>query len=170
VTGYWHKIEWGSPYSEPPAGAPRVLAETYTDTVSGRKMLPATTLGGGYSIVTTFMREPGRKLSPQSLARVRRKRLERRVLAKAPLFAEQLVSAEIARKADYYAGITDERIEAMRDEEDLRYAALYERLEAMRGIVMIYADEPAECGERARMLLGEFEERKGQISKNGIIL
>jgi hypothetical protein len=51
MTGYWHKIEWGSPYSEPPAGAPRVLAETYTDTVTGRKMLPATTLGGGYSVV-----------------------------------------------------------------------------------------------------------------------
>lgn len=162
MTGYWHKIEWGSPYSEPPAGAPRVLAETYTDTVTGRKSLPATTLGGGYSVVTTFMREPVKRQGQETLARVRRKRLERRTLARAPLFAEQLIQAEIARKADYYAGITDERIEAMRDEEDLRYAALYERLEAMRGIVMIYADEPAECGERARRLLREFEERKGK--------
>jgi hypothetical protein len=162
MTGYWHKIEWGNPYSEPPGSAPRVLAETYTDSVDGRNSLPATTLGGGYSVVTAFIREPGRKLNQHALARVRRKRLERRVLAKAPLFAEELIKAEVERKTDYYSGITDATIEAMRDDEDARYAALYERLEAMRGTVMIYADEPSECLERAERLRMEFDGRKGK--------
>jgi hypothetical protein len=50
-------------------------------------------------------------LPPESLARVRRKRLTRRVTAKVPMFADHFIDAELARKPDYYDGITDPNIE-----------------------------------------------------------
>lgn len=47
---------------------------------------------------------PRKRLSRDSLATVRRKRLRRRLDAKHPLFAAQLYEAEIAARPDYYAG------------------------------------------------------------------
>jgi len=68
--------------------------------------------------------------------------LERRVNKKFPLFAEQFVSEEIARKPDYYDGITDAEIQKRHDDviaaEWLRYLALISRPDQ----VIVYADEP----------------------------
>ena len=47
------------------------------------------------------------KLPVKTLARVRCKRLERRVRAKTPLFANEFTADELARKPDYYNGITE---------------------------------------------------------------
>lgn len=48
---------------------------------------------------------PPRRLSQQSLASVRRKRLRRRLERKHPLFAEELFQREIAQRPDHFAGI-----------------------------------------------------------------
>ena len=116
--GRLFRIEWGNPYTEPPEGAPRVLAEIFVPHEPGR-CAPAPpellgiphTLGGGYSLVSRHVSAPPRELPPESLARVRRKRLTRRVVSKVPMFAEHFIRAEIARKPDYYDGITDPKIE-----------------------------------------------------------
>lgn len=47
---------------------------------------------------------------------IRRQRLERRIRKKYPLFADQFIRDELAKKPDYYAGITDPDLKAARSE------------------------------------------------------
>ena len=86
------RVTWGNPYKDPPNGQDRVLAE-YFELPGGpfwSKHPPEIDeaypgVGKGYVISWSYVRNPIRQLSPQRLAVVRRKRLERRVRQKYPL-------------------------------------------------------------------------------------
>jgi len=105
-------IRWGHPNRTPPDGKPKCLGQkvvrydgpwghTCPPELEGLKQL-----GDGYSLTVTFVSKPPRMLPEQALASVRLKRLRRRVEAKCPLFAEQIIADEIASNPDYYAGVT----------------------------------------------------------------
>ena len=64
-------------------------------------------LGSGYGINWQAVSAPPKTVSQEKLSSIRKKRLERKMKKKFPLFAEQFVSEEIQRKQDYYSGITD---------------------------------------------------------------
>ena len=61
--------------------------------------------GQGYAICIDFP-PPGpiRRWSDEAKAAVRRRNLERRIMKKAPLFAEELTARELAARPAYYAG------------------------------------------------------------------
>lgn len=57
---------------------------------------------GRVVICWSYTEPPPRRLSPESLGRVRRKRLWRRLRSKHPLLAAQLYEAELAARPDHY--------------------------------------------------------------------
>lgn len=97
-------LRWYTPYSEPPEGLPRVLAFEITEgserPLNLYKMSPP---GGGYMVCWSLIdeREP-RRLSEAAKQNLRRKSLVRRVVAKAPLFLEEIVSRELSSQPDYF--------------------------------------------------------------------
>ncbi len=46
-----------------------------------------------------------RRLSPEAKGKIRRRALAKRVQAKAPLFADQIIADKLAAQPDYYSGI-----------------------------------------------------------------
>jgi hypothetical protein len=158
LSGRLYRIQWSNPYTDPPAGAPRVLAEVFT---LGRNapagFLELRTAGGGYSCVESHLEEPSRKeLSPSSLASVRKKRLARRVTAKVPLFADFFIQQEIDKNPDFYNGITDEVFIRQRDEVLEYEVRRFEFLKSNIEKIIIYGEEPKECKETATRLQAEM--------------
>lgn len=104
------QIEWGNPYTQPPAGEPRVLAMQILPRGVQPKLLeklfPLQTIGGGYSICWKGLldRKPPRKLSTEAKQKIRRGNLKRRAQHHAPLFAEQYIAEELAARPDYFGG------------------------------------------------------------------
>jgi len=162
IRGFLHSIAWGNPYTEPPDGAPRVLAEVFTldreppDDFKRFEYTP----GGGYSYFIQHVTPPLKQLPPKTLASVRRKRVERRIRRKYPLLADYLLEEEIAKKPDYYAGITNtelaKRHNAVLEAERTRYLELVNRV----GEMVVFAQEPAACKERAQRLRTELVSQK----------
>jgi hypothetical protein len=160
VIGTLFSYEWGNPYTQPPEGL-RVLAEIF---VPGHcSQVPAelralnVTLGGGYSLTITHIGEPPKRLGQAALASVRRKRLERRVRAKAPMFADQFIAQELEKKPEYYNGITDEQLQQARDQVIEQERARNEELFSRPNQLIIYGQEPAACKERAARFRAELK-------------
>lgn len=159
ITGTLYQIAWSNPYTDPPSGAPRVLAEVF---VLGRQAPPEEfesipcSLGGGYSHYLAYVAPPPRTLPPETLAGIRKKRLARRVAAKYPMFADEFTQQALVRNPDYYAGITDsaiqERANATLAQEWQRY---YERI-SRPGKTIIYGEEPGECVKASARLKAEM--------------
>ncbi len=105
-------VRWGLRHRTPPEGKPQCLGQRVVryDGPWGHTCPPELAdlhqLGDGYGVCVTFVSRPPRMLSQQALASVRLKRLRRRVERKYPLFVEQIIADELARKPDYYAGVT----------------------------------------------------------------
>lgn len=101
-------LEWGNPYTEPPEGMPRTLAEETV--VWGEKPLNLYKMsapGDGYACCFHAPQlKPPRKLSEATKQSIRRKSMKRRVQAKAPLFAETIIAAELAAQPDYFGDDT----------------------------------------------------------------
>jgi len=117
------KVAWGNPYKDPPEGMGQVLAESFQPVGSEywSKHPPEIDaaypgFGKGYCVCWSAICEPPKAMSKEKLSSIRKKRLERRMRAKYPLFADQLIAEEIAKKPDYYDGITDPEIELKRNE------------------------------------------------------
>jgi hypothetical protein len=159
VSGRIHRIEWSNPYTDPPNGAPRILAEVFTlgRTPPQEYLDLPVSLGGGYCRASAHASPPGRQLPAESLAGVRQKRLARRVRKKAPLFADELICQEMQAKPDYYAGETDAALKAAHDEVLTREAEAYADYLTRVDQVIIYASEPPECRVRAAQLLAEIQ-------------
>jgi hypothetical protein len=160
IIGTLHQIAWGNPYTEPPDGAPRVLAEFFTpghatQTPASIRAFPHT-LGGGYGLAVTHFTPPIRRQPPQILASIRQKRLRRRIERQAPMFADQLFAQELTRKPEYYQGLTDAHLEQARADEEHAYAARLAYLQAHALTLIVHAQEPPACGERARQILREL--------------
>lgn len=136
-------IQWGNPYTEPPVGQPRVMAERFYPVVhQNLRVCPSEltalhTPGSGYRVVWSAVGALPKKMPKDRLARTRLARLRRRMEKRYPLISEQLIEEEIGKRPSYYAGITDESIEQARD--------------------------AAEALERQRLarLLAEYEKREG---------
>jgi hypothetical protein len=157
LSGRLHKIQWSSQHSDPPAGAPRVLAEVFTiDRNPPAGFYELRTAGGGYSCTESYIEEPSiKELSQKSLASVRRKRLARRVTAKVPLFADFFIQQAIDAKPDFYNGITGEAYIKARNEVLEMEAKRFEFLKNNIGKIIVYGEEPIECKERAARLRAE---------------
>lgn len=126
--GFIHAIHWSNPYTEPPRGLPRTLAEVFiplSGEVHGTKtpdflyeILPPR--GTGWSTTIRALNEPIKEISKEKKVSIRRKRLARRINNKYPMFAEQFVQETISRKSDYYNGNDEDagRNEILQKEQD----------------------------------------------------
>ncbi len=148
--GFLWRLEWSNPYTEPPTGQPRLLAEIFVlcdypgQGASKRPadLLALHRLGSGYSATCRAIMPASRQLPPETLASTRQKRLTRRMEKQAPLLADQLIADELAAKPDYYAGITDPAIEAARVAVQDAEAAERQRLLANPGRLYTYIEPP----------------------------
>jgi hypothetical protein len=117
------KIEWNNPYTNPPEGMPRILAEFFYNNDDPRsRLLPSEVndfytkhnlQGNGYGIYWQSVHIQ-KTLDQGKLASIRKKRLQRRMSEKYPLFAAQFIAEELEKKPEYYSGITDARINQKR--------------------------------------------------------
>jgi hypothetical protein len=165
-TGRLFRIEWGNPYCDPPQGAPRILAEIFvpghpTRTPPELLAVPVS-LGGGYSLTSRHIAPPARSLPQESLASLRRKRLVRRINARAPLFAEAFIEQELAGKPDYYDGQTDPGLETRRKAVLDREQAERDELWSRPNQLIIYGQEPQACRERSARLRTEIQAIKSK--------
>jgi hypothetical protein len=120
VGAVWQVI-WSNPYTDPPGGEERVRAEMFVpydsefynkcpQEIDEKKVL------GKWCITWSAVMAPPRQLTEDALKSVRQKRLKRRMEKKYPLFADQLVDAEMKKKPDYYEGKTDPEIQNAKDQ------------------------------------------------------
>jgi len=149
VLGSVWSLRWSNPYTTPRDGLPRVRAEVFFPVGHpnyGWGGCPAElaelhVIGSGWVISWCPIDAPIKSLSQQALAAVRQKRLARRVKAKYPLLADQIIEEELAKKPDYYAGVTDERIEAERAAAIQQRDAWLQGLMATPGVIHWYDKE-----------------------------
>jgi len=130
----------------PPDGFPVLAAErvVYTDS-DDRRFVCSDYAGGGYhSVISHMSIDPPRRVPAETLAKIRRQRLERRMRARYPLLADEMIAAELARNPDYYRGVTDADIGAAADAVLAGEAAERERLLGLvgRGVIW-YCDADA---------------------------
>jgi hypothetical protein len=97
--GWVHKLFWANPYTSPPNGLPRVLAEFGEDPPTMAQRLavyPDYALGCGYSVGISFPWIPAKKRDPETNKRANERRkatLEaNRIRQKLPLLADVLIS------------------------------------------------------------------------------
>lgn len=161
-TGRLFRVEWNNPYTEPPDGAPRILAEMFVPHEAGAgSQTPAEieafpySLGGGYGVRSSHVSPPPGQLSKESLATVRQKRIARRVNAKVPMFSEHFIQEEIARKPDYYQGVTDPDIEGRRLARIQKESADYKDYFSRPNQLVVFGREPEACRRRAEQLWRE---------------
>lgn len=98
-------LRWGNPYTQPPG--PRILAAILVPASEDcpREILDLHVPGNGYAICREVVSQrPPRQWSKEAKGRVRRNNLRRRIEKKFPLFAEQFISDELARRPSYFAG------------------------------------------------------------------
>lgn len=137
--GFHYQIRWNNEYTDPPEGKPRVIAEMF-ETIEQRKqrmmngdkafpkrLAELCELGSGYGCHITSVNTPHKKLSKESLAKVRKKRIKRRMQTKYPMLADILVTEAIENNPNYYAGETDPEIQSMQDEMIRKEEEFYQR-------------------------------------------
>lgn len=104
--GFLYRLEWHNPYTDPPPGQPRILAEMFVPSPRSALVPPEMEalhrIGSGYSITIRSIGEPPTERSPEQKAVTRRKLLGRRMEQRYPLFAEEFTAAAIDQKPDYY--------------------------------------------------------------------
>lgn len=108
-----YSLCWSNPYTEPPNGQPKVLAQMTVISNSdkgGAPCCPAEVLnlwvaGSGYAIYCDYVHLPIQHWSPERTFAYRRKRLEARIRKKYPLFAEQMIAESIQAKPEYYGNV-----------------------------------------------------------------
>jgi len=144
---YIHQLSWCNPYTEPPNGKPRILAEICSvirhpepqEFVEACKRLHV--LGDGYG--TRFFalspRQKQREWTRERKAAHRRRLLEQRIKHKSPMFAIEFIKQEIDRKPHYFEGdALDLDIEIAREAALQRIDDLYNRFAANVGILFVY--------------------------------
>lgn len=113
---YSWSVRWSNPYTVPPDGLPRIMMQDVM--APGVKRWSSRYVPGcclmvldqyqrkdiwGYNLyVACHDTKPARQLSLASKQSIRRKRLEARIRAKYPLFADAMIAEALAAKPDYY--------------------------------------------------------------------
>ncbi len=99
--GWRHQLRWSNPYTDPPDGLPRILAEWVNKepTINDfRKIYPRYKLGCGYRSAIIFPERKIKHLSAKTKkqANQRRKKTIKMLWVKKhlPLFAEQIIQEE----------------------------------------------------------------------------
>lgn len=136
--GFKYQVKWGNPYRDPEEGRPLVKITRY-ETIEQRdarveqggdyipeEITQAHVIGDGYAVCITAVVKPIKPMPASTLASVRQKRLRRRMLAKYPLFAEQMIEEEIAKNIHFYQGITRPDLKADYDAAIEREVIEYE--------------------------------------------
>jgi hypothetical protein len=118
------------------------------------------TLGGGYYLCSQSLAVPGKQLPPETLAVIRKKRITRRVAAKVPMFADHFIAEAIAKKPEYYDGVTDAKLKEALDAQNIKEWERYYFFTAHIGELIIYGNEPQVCRERAAKIKAEMDEVK----------
>jgi hypothetical protein len=97
-------LEWNNPYTQPPDNQPRVLIEEILPRgQKPEKVYAAFSLGSPYGVhFRTVNETPIRRLSETTKQGIRRKRLERRMTTKNPLFAQDAIANAIKAQPAYY--------------------------------------------------------------------
>jgi hypothetical protein len=136
--GFHYQIKWTNPYTSP--NGPVVKAEMFESlqqremrVLAGENLVPEEIskyhqIGDGYGVYISSVKSPYKTLSIEKLAVIRKKRLQRRMLKKYPLFADQFIKEETERKPDYYMGYTDKQIEENKNkilDENKKYLAKF---------------------------------------------
>lgn len=104
---YTFQVRWSNPYKPRAEGQPLVLLEITRDGSSGDvpPEIAALAMTPGYCIaVGPAFDRPRRQMSQEQKFRMRRRNLERRLNRKLPLFAADLVAADIAARPEYFGG------------------------------------------------------------------
>ncbi len=144
ITGHVWQVQWSNAHTEPLAGMPRILAEMFVPCEPGQgagrcpQQIEAYQRPPGYGIYCAALAPPLRPLSPDRLATLRRRRLERREKEKHPLFADRFIAESLAAKPDYYAG-TD--CHSARDAVLVAEQERYEYLMARPNRLLVYWQE-----------------------------
>lgn len=141
ILGFLHRLEWYSPYTNPPDGEERVLAEVFmAANEEGCRQCPREIEdlylelrrrkngSTGYSHTIRALSAPVKSRDPEFLARIRVNRMEKRMRERFPLFAEEYIREELRKNGAYYEGITDPAIEEAREAAELEHAELLKRL------------------------------------------
>jgi hypothetical protein len=137
--GFRYTVEWYTQYSEPPAGMPRVKAETF-ETIEHRDARMAEggqsvppeiealhTIGDHYAVTIQAVWTPSKQLPAATLAGIRKKRIQRRIEKKYPMFAEQFVEKAVSDNPSYFAGQTRADLQEAHDAEIVREQEFYNR-------------------------------------------
>lgn len=125
--GFIWALTWSNPYTDPPPGWPRTVAEIFIPSAhpgegarrsveisaAHRELIAAGQTG--YVVTCTALMPASKQLPPETLASVRQQRLARRMQKQAPLLAGELIRDELAAKPDYYAGVTVPETQDRRD-------------------------------------------------------
>ena len=109
VVGAVWRIEWHTPYTNPPDGQPREIYRRYVKIGSPDfNHVPSDVLEkwvpGEWSIYWSAICEPLRSMSREGKAAIRRKNLRRRMEKKYPLFAEKFIQEEMEARPKYFDG------------------------------------------------------------------
>lgn len=105
------EVSWKNPYTQPPGGRPRVIWSAcipwpyegeYLDLIPCHRCENYFACGYGPVLSPDGDTNPPRGWSPEAKARRRIANLRRRIIRKAPLFVEEYLAREIAKKPDYY--------------------------------------------------------------------
>jgi len=147
-----YRVAWHSPYTEPPAGWPRVLAESLVpDWHSSDKRYPddleqLSRSRWGYTIYTSLYDDNGpdarKSWSRERKAKARKQRLEKRLEKQCPMFWQQMYQEELSKRPLYYAA------------RDPNFDISAEAWAAKHGIEGFESDPGAPYREAARRLKG----------------
>lgn len=133
VEGFRIAIEWGRPGTCPPDGMPRILAEKFFITHGSCPCAPKewkniAPFGSGYHLTISYVGPPPRQFSNETLSKIRKNRLVRRMEKRFPLFSQVFIHEEMMKKEDYYKGITDPEIQNLKDQAMAEWDELYSNL------------------------------------------
>ncbi len=105
-----YTLMWLNPYTNPPEKLPREIMEREgcpSEEKCPEMLARYMELGGpgsGWFMGWRALEKPRRTWSPEAKARNRRKRMEKRMWDKFPLFAEDLIRQELEARPAYFAG------------------------------------------------------------------
>ena len=144
--GHIHAIQWFNPYTEPPAGMPRTLAEMFVPSDGNQGARTPAEIASfprprGYVCTISWLAVPIAPQPPERLAANRRRLLAKRMQAKVPMFAAEFEAAAIERDPTYYSGGNNRG--PARDELLARERERYEFLTARANQMIVYWKEEA---------------------------
>ena len=100
-----YSVRWSLPHKPCPASVELAVMEVPAGSRCPSEVLAFWKPGTGYAVSLDFPQAgPVKRWSAERRANVRRQNLVRRIERHAPLFADELIEREIAKRPDYFKG------------------------------------------------------------------